>query len=73
MTEAAVVIEQDGKPTHVVVPFAEWRRVQELLADLDDADEAVRSLGAWRAAGAPSLSLDEALERFGLTRDDLAR
>ncbi len=48
MTEAAVVIEQDGEPTHVVVPFAEWRRAQELLADLGDADEAVRSLAAWR-------------------------
>lgn len=67
-----VVIGHEGRPTHVVLPWAEWQRIQERLAELDEADAALRALADWKAEGAPSLPLDEALQRYGLDRDELS-
>lgn len=33
------IIEKDGEPTFAVLPIAEWQRLMERLADLEDAGE----------------------------------
>jgi ribosome-binding protein aMBF1 (putative translation factor) len=40
-----LVIEHEGKPTHVLLPFAEWERIREILEDAEDL-EAVRRVEA---------------------------
>jgi ribosome-binding protein aMBF1 (putative translation factor) len=44
MTEP-LVIEHEGKPTHVLLSFAEWKRIRALLEDAEDL-EAVRRVEA---------------------------
>ena len=39
MTEP-IIIEHEGQPTHVVLPFAEWRRMKAALEDFEDAVDA---------------------------------
>jgi DNA-binding XRE family transcriptional regulator len=39
MTEP-IIIEHDGQPTHVVLAYAEWRRMKATLEDFDDAVDA---------------------------------
>jgi DNA-binding XRE family transcriptional regulator len=39
MTEP-IIIEHEGKPTHVVVPFAAWQRIKAALEDYEDAIDA---------------------------------
>ena len=36
-----LVIEHDGKPTHVLLRFADWKRIRGILEDAEDL-EAVR-------------------------------
>ena len=31
-----LVIEHEGKPTHVLLSFAEWQRIREILEDAED-------------------------------------
>jgi plasmid maintenance system antidote protein VapI len=38
-----VVIEHEGKPTHVVVPWAEWQRIRRALAAAEDAADAAEA------------------------------
>lgn len=33
------IIEKDGEPTFAVLPIAEWQRLMQRLADLEDANE----------------------------------
>ena len=44
MTEP-LVIEHEGKPTHVLLSFAEWKHIRALLEDAEDL-EAVRRVEA---------------------------
>jgi DNA-binding XRE family transcriptional regulator len=32
-----IVIEHEGKPTHVVLTYAEWERIREIVEDAEDA------------------------------------
>jgi DNA-binding XRE family transcriptional regulator len=32
-----LVIEHEGKPTHVVLSYAEWERIREIVEDAEDA------------------------------------
>ena len=32
-----LVIEHEGKPTHVVLSYAEWQRIREIVEDAEDA------------------------------------
>jgi ribosome-binding protein aMBF1 (putative translation factor) len=41
MTEP-LVIEHEGKPTHVLLSFAEWKRIRALLEDAEDLEAARR-------------------------------
>lgn len=67
-----VVIEHEGRPTHVVLSWREWRRIAELLDDLRAAESANNALTAWHAQGSPSFDLEEALRDAGLNRADLS-
>jgi ribosome-binding protein aMBF1 (putative translation factor) len=42
MTEP-LIIEHEGRPTHVVLPYAEWRRIRRLMAELDDLRDVERA------------------------------
>jgi DNA-binding XRE family transcriptional regulator len=39
MTEP-IIIEHEGRPTHVVMAFAEWQRMRAALEDFEDAVDA---------------------------------
>lgn len=65
------IIKHDGRPTHVVLAWQDWRRIADLLDDLRAAESAEKALAAWRARGAPSFDLDTALADAGLRREDL--
>lgn len=44
------IIEHDGHPEYVVIPFAEWKSVADRLEELEDITEA-RSISSAIAAG----------------------
>lgn len=44
MTEP-LIIEHEGRPTHVVLPYAEWQRLRRRLAEVEDAEAVGRAEG----------------------------
>ena len=56
MTEP-VIIEHEGQPTHVVVPYVEWRRIRQRLAEAED----LRDVAGARAEDEIPLELAERL------------
>jgi ribosome-binding protein aMBF1 (putative translation factor) len=38
------VLRSEGRPTHAVIPWAEWQRIRELAHDAEDAADAARAL-----------------------------
>lgn len=71
--EEPLVIEHEGQPTHVLLSWSAWQRLQRELEDQSDILAAAEALAAWRAEGSPSLSLDEVLAENGWTRDGLRK
>jgi prevent-host-death family protein len=65
-----IVLTRRGKPVAAVVPIEDVQLL-ETLEDRLDAADAQAALEAWRAEGCPSVSLDEVLADYGLSRDDL--
>jgi DNA-binding XRE family transcriptional regulator len=51
------IIEHDGRPEYVVIPFAEWKIVADRLEELEDIAEA-RSISSAIAAGEETFSHD---------------
>jgi ribosome-binding protein aMBF1 (putative translation factor) len=77
------IIEREGKPEYAVIPIAEWRRIEALLAELDDIRDLDAALAKPDRRMIPfevtSAILDGASpirawrEHRGLSRTDLAR
>lgn len=55
------IIDADGKKTAVVLPYAEWRRILELLEELDD----IRAYDEAKKQSSDLVSFDQALHDLG--------
>ena len=63
-------LKKDGKNEFVVLPYDEFVTIQELLEDAEDLlslEQAKRE-----DHGKPGVSLEEMMNRFGLTAEDAA-
>jgi PHD/YefM family antitoxin component YafN of YafNO toxin-antitoxin module len=58
------IIRHQGEPAFVVLPYDEYRALEELLEDLDDLVHLRRA--QQEAAGEPMLSLEEVRRELGL-------
>jgi PHD/YefM family antitoxin component YafN of YafNO toxin-antitoxin module len=58
------IIRHQGEPAFVVLPYDEYRALEELLEDLDDLVHLRRAKE--EAAGEPMLSLEEVRRELGL-------
>lgn len=63
-------LKKDGKNEFVVLPYEEFVTIQELLEDAEDLLLLERAGREDR--GKPGVSLDEMMQRFGLTAEDIA-
>lgn len=55
------IIDAEGKKTAVVLPYAEWRKILELLEELDD----IRTYDEAKKQPSDLVSLDQALQDLG--------
>jgi PHD/YefM family antitoxin component YafN of YafNO toxin-antitoxin module len=58
------IITDRGEPAFVVLPYAEFRAIEELLEDLDDLVHL--RCAKQEAAGEPMLSLEDVRRELGL-------
>jgi hypothetical protein len=58
-----VIIREGDRPTHVVIPWAEWQRLRRRLADAEDAARAEAIARDPATGWTPAAVLDRVLEQ----------
>ena len=58
------ILEQDGKPTHVKLPYAEFEALQQILADAQDLIDLREAKAA--EGDVPGVDLPTAKKELGL-------
>jgi antitoxin (DNA-binding transcriptional repressor) of toxin-antitoxin stability system len=63
-----VILTLDGKPVAAIVPLDDIQTL-EALEDAADASAAAAGLARWEAAGRPTVTLNEMVEKYGLDEE----